>query len=525
MFEDFDSAIDKINFYQKRKIPFFTAIDYELDRALLLAGGEIRKVADVVKFRVGQTVSAYADSPLLDSVKIGAVSTDRAAYSKKFEKLSRAIARGDSFLANLTERTEVDLDAALEDVFFASDSPYAMCLKDAFACFSPECFVRVFNGEIFSYPMKGTIDASVPDAERRLLADEKELREHNTIVDLIRNDLSAAASEVRVRRFRFPSTVRRFGRADIIQTSSEICGRLRVPLGDALRSMLPAGSICGAPKPKTLEILRECEGARRGFYTGIFGYFDSENFDSAVAIRFVERDGGKTYFRSGGGITALSDASAEYREVIEKIYIPLRPKPRFLETIKVCGGKICSPEIHYDRYKKTLAEFYPHVRPVPVERFVEAARGAGEGVEKLRVEYGESFSAAVAPYVPKKINSLKVFDGGGIDYRFKSADRTALNALALAARNANCDDAIITKDGFVTDSSYANLVFADDGGLWTPATFLLNGTKRRSLLASGAVREREIRAADIRRFKRVIFVNAMLDISDNIGADIENVVF
>ncbi len=118
-----------------------------------------------------------------------------------------------------------------------------------------------------------------------------------------------------------------------------------------------------------------------------------------------------------------------------------------------------------------------------------------------------------------------MLDGGEIDYRFKSADRTALDALALAARSANCDDAIIIKDGFVTDSSYANLVFLGDGGLWTPATFLLNGTKRRSLLASGAVRERKIRAADIRRFGRVIFVNAMLDISDNVGADIENIVF
>ena len=213
--------------------------------------------------------------------------------------------------------------------------------------------------------MKGTIDASLPDAERRLLADEKELREHNTIVDLIRNDLSSAASEVRVRRFRFPSAVRRFGRADIIQTSSEICGKLRVPLGDALRSMLPAGSICGAPKPKTLEILRECESVRRGFYTGIFGYFDSENFDSAVAIRFVERGGGKTYFRSGGGITALSGAVAEYAEVTEKIYIPLRPKPRFLETIKVCDGKILSPGIHYDRYKKNARRVLSARSPRP----------------------------------------------------------------------------------------------------------------------------------------------------------------
>lgn len=86
--------------------------------------------------------------------------------------------------------------------------------------------------------------------------------------------------------------------------------------------MLPAGSISGAPKQSTIDLIKEAEIIPRGYYTGIFGYFDGENFDSAVMIRFIEEHNGEKFFRSGGGITVLSDARYEYEEVIEKIYLP-----------------------------------------------------------------------------------------------------------------------------------------------------------------------------------------------------------
>jgi len=87
--------------------------------------------------------------------------------------------------------------------------------------------------------------------------------------------------------------------------------------------MLPAGSISGAPKKKTIEIIREVEGYERGFYTGIFGYFDGKNLDSAVAIRFIEKQGEKLIFKSGGGITYQSDWEKEYEEMQKKVYVPI----------------------------------------------------------------------------------------------------------------------------------------------------------------------------------------------------------
>jgi para-aminobenzoate synthetase component I len=97
----------------------------------------------------------------------------------------------------------------------------------------------------------------------------------------------------------------------------------REQLGDILCALLPAGSVSGAPKAKTLEIIREAEGEDRGYYTGVFGYFDGTNLDSAVMIRFIEHNQGEYYYRSGGGITTQSQAENEYQEVLDKIYVPV----------------------------------------------------------------------------------------------------------------------------------------------------------------------------------------------------------
>lgn len=523
MFVDFNSAIESVSRFYANKIPFFVAFDYEMQNAVFLGGDDIFS-QNGVKFRVGKFTNARNVNAQKSAAQIEVLKTDAAGYAAKFERLKRSILNGDSFLANLTARTPIRTDISLEDIFYVSDSEYALFVEGQFVCFSPECFVKTIGHYIYAYPMKGTIDAAIPDALATLEGDQKEFREHNTIVDLIRNDLSGIARGVRVCKFRFPTRVPRLGKSPIIQTSSEIRGRIKpeIPFGEVLKRMLPAGSISGAPKPKTLEILRDCEGEPRGFYTGIFGYFDGENFDSAVAIRFIENRRGKTFYRSGGGITALSNADAEYAELLEKIYIPLRAKPRFVETLKVVDSRVQDMQRHYARYLKTLAAFYPHATPEPFTAAEFLAKNAPRGVFKLRIEYSDRIEKTeLAAYAPKRINTLKTVSGDGVDYSAKFADRSALER--LRAMRGGCDDVVICKNGLVCDSSYANLVFAKGGEYFTPKTFLLDGTKRRKLLESGVVRETEIMACDIKKYDRVIFVNAMLDLSDNVGADTSNI--
>jgi para-aminobenzoate synthetase component 1 len=174
--------------------------------------------------------------------------------------------------------------------------------------------------------MKGTIDASIKDAEMVLLADKKEEAEHNTIIDLIRNDLSKVADNVAVKRYRYIDIINS-GDGEMLQASSEISGKLKSGfkknLGDIVAAMLPAGSVTGAPKKETLRVIRDSETYRRGWYTGIFGVFDGESLDSGVMIRYIERDDDKLFFKSGGGITSLSDPLKEYKELISKIYVPV----------------------------------------------------------------------------------------------------------------------------------------------------------------------------------------------------------
>jgi para-aminobenzoate synthetase component 1 len=246
-------------------------------------------------------------------------------YKTAFEKVKAEILSGNSFLLNLTFATEIKTDLTLANFFNMAKSRYKLLVDDEFVVFSPESFVQICNGNIYSYPMKGTISATEPDAKSKILSDFKETAEHNTIVDLIRNDLSQVASNVKVKRFRYIDRVET-NAGGIFQVSSEIEGKLPEnyckKIGDIIFKLLPAGSVTGAPKTKTVEIINSVEPIKRGYYTGIFGYFANGLLDSAVMIRFVEHRENKIWFRSGGGITHISKLENEYNELIEKVYVP-----------------------------------------------------------------------------------------------------------------------------------------------------------------------------------------------------------
>ena len=247
-------------------------------------------------------------------------------YRIAFDVVKNNILAGNSYLTNLTCQVPVKTNLTLEAVFRYSEAKYKLWLKDTLVCFSPEIFVRIEEGKIKSFPMTGTIDASLPDACRLLMDDRKEAAEHATIVDLIRNDLSMVSEQVTVTRYRYCDCLET-NKGPILQTSSEICGVLPEDylshIGDILFRLLPAGSITGAPKPKTMEIIAEAENYERGFYTGVMGYFDGRNLDSAVMIRFIEQENGHLYFKAGGGITGKSVLESEYNEMKQKIYVPI----------------------------------------------------------------------------------------------------------------------------------------------------------------------------------------------------------
>lgn len=317
-------TILQMNAWGENKIPFLFVIDFNCQNAFILPLDEVN--SKEILFSVNDITNVKHVLSAQKTLQFRAAPVSKERFHKAFKKVKDHLNYGNTFLLNLTMPSQVETNYSLEEIFHHSKAKYKLWFKDQFVVFSPEIFVRTNNQKISSFPMKGTIDADLPDAKEQLLNNEKELAEHYTIVDLIRNDLSMVAKNVRVKKFRYIDYIKTHHK-NLLQMSSVITGDLAAgwqhQIGDILISMLPAGSISGAPKKKTLEIIHDAEQYERGYYTGVFGVFDGENLDSGVMIRYIEKTDKGLVYKSGGGITAKSNWEEEYEELIDKIYVPL----------------------------------------------------------------------------------------------------------------------------------------------------------------------------------------------------------
>ena len=307
-----------------QKVPFFFVIDFLMENVLIFSQEDLDAQKILVDFPNFKNVQPFTFET--KEVTWKSFPQSKENYQKGFEILQNYLKLGDSYLINYTCETPIETNLSLEEIFYRSVAKYKVLLPENFTFFSPETFVEIKNQEIFTHPMKGTIEASVPNAIDELKNSVKEKAEHYTVVDLLRNDLSMVADWVKLDEFQ---------RIDFLKTrnknlytmSSEISGKVKPEFqnktGSLMKTLLPAGSILGAPKPKTLEIILEAETYERGFYTGVCGYFDGENLDSCVMIRFIQQNGENLTFRSGGGITHLSKLADEYQEMKNKIYVPI----------------------------------------------------------------------------------------------------------------------------------------------------------------------------------------------------------
>jgi len=309
---------EKLNYYGSLKEPFFFMISYDLTQSVVCP---LKKLPPFIKYEINKKVNSSNQNLVLKKYPIAF-----KTYQKKFQALQEQIRAGNSYLLNLTAKTRIETALSLDEIYDKAASKFKLQYKDQFVCFSPEQFVQIKNNTIFTFPMKGTIDAKIKNAKQLILNNEKEKAEHIMVVDLLRNDLSIVAKKVRVKKFRYVESLQA-GNKTLLQVSSKIEGTLpknwHEMVGDIIIKLLPAGSITGTPKKKTVEILKGIEKYNRGFYTGIFGVYDGKNLNSAVMIRFIEKSKNNRYFyKSGGGITCDSDCFSEYQELIDKIYIP-----------------------------------------------------------------------------------------------------------------------------------------------------------------------------------------------------------
>lgn len=255
---------------------------------------------------------------------------EKEEYMKKVEATKRHIIEGDIFQLVLSNRIEADYEGSLFDTYrmlrTLNPSPYMFYFSSGdieMAGASPETLVKVNDGYVHTFPLAGTRPRGKDDAEdvrleKELLADEKELAEHNMLVDLGRNDLGKICEygSVHVEKY---MEIQRY--SHVMHIGSTVSGKIRSDKDalDVIDAVLTAGTLSGAPKIRACEIINELENNKRGVYGGAIGYLDlSGNMDTCIAIRLAFKKNGKVFIRSGAGIVADSVPENEFNECINK---------------------------------------------------------------------------------------------------------------------------------------------------------------------------------------------------------------
>ncbi|MCL2101638.1 MAG: anthranilate synthase component I [Fibromonadales bacterium] len=251
-------------------------------------------------------------------------------YCRMVGKAKEYIKEGDIFQVVLSNRFEADFEGSLLDAYRVlrtiNPSPYMFYFGGRdfeIVGASPETLVKLQDGKLFTYPLAGTRPRGATDAEdaaleKDLLADEKELAEHNMLVDLGRNDLGKISKFDTVRVENYMSVLRF---SHVMHIGSTVSGEIldgKTGL-DAINAVLPAGTLSGAPKIRAMQIINELEQNKRGIYGGAVGYLDfTGNMDTCIAIRIAYKKNGKVFIRCGAGIVADSNPESEYQECINK---------------------------------------------------------------------------------------------------------------------------------------------------------------------------------------------------------------
>lgn len=251
-------------------------------------------------------------------------------YGEMVERAKHYIREGDIFQVVLSNRLEAEMTGSLLYTYLklrkTNPSPYMFYFSSddiEIAGASPETLVKLNNKTLYTYPLAGSRPRGKTKAEdialeKELLADPKELSEHNMLVDLGRNDLGKISKfgSVSVEKYH---NILRF--SHIMHIGSTVRGEIRDDKTalDAVDAVLPAGTLSGAPKIRAMEIINELENNKRGIYGGAIGYIDfTGNLDTCIAIRIAYKKKGKVYVRSGAGIVADSDPVKEHTECINK---------------------------------------------------------------------------------------------------------------------------------------------------------------------------------------------------------------
>jgi anthranilate synthase component 1 len=327
-FDDFHLMLfDKVIAFDHLKQKIFIIVNVPVKEFEGRYGDAITELKDIEKLILAGSSGKDLKSELKSDFRI---LHDKEKFMRMAEAVKERIREGDIFQAVISNRAEADFEGSLLQTYrvlrTTNPSPYMFYFNfgdSEIAGASPETLVTLKNGELTNYALAGTCRRGNNGEEddlliEALLKDEKELAEHNMLVDLGRNDLGKVSefSSVRVSEY---MKILKF--SHVCHIASVITGKLKNGFDqlDALGAILPAGTLSGAPKKRACEIINELEGHKRGAYGGAIGYIDfTGNMDMCIAIRMAKLQNGKVYVQAGAGIVADSDPEKEFNECGQK---------------------------------------------------------------------------------------------------------------------------------------------------------------------------------------------------------------
>lgn len=456
---------------------------------------------------------------------------DRRSYAAALSRIRTHLASGQTYQVNLTYRIRARIEDPW-DLFLhlaGGDPPYAAYLDTGawtICSASPEMLFVQDGDRIQSRPMKGTTPrgrSSEEDLRRaqRLLRSEKERAENVMIVDMVRNDIGRVGipGSVRVPRL---FTVERH--ASVWQMTSTVVGRTRGAPYDTLGALFPAASVTGAPRRRTMQIIRELETTPRRIYTGAIGWIAPgrrARFSVAIRTAAVRRSDGEAEYGVGGGIVWDSRTDAEWSETLAKARIlgPSRPPFDLLETLRwdpTAGYWL--REHHLQRLARSAAYFgYPLDRSSAAEELERVVRHRPSVAQRVRLRVSREGAVSAEASGMDALSPVRTvrlahrpIDPDDVFLYHKTTNRRVY-ASAMEDAPAEGDALLYNPDGEVTETTIANVAVERGGALITPPIRcgLLPGTCRQWMLDQGRVREGVVTVREVLATGRLWLMNAV----------------
>lgn len=519
--ESFVEAFSQIENLRKRYY-LLGYIRYEAKDIFL--GKEIKSKYPLLYFEVFDKSDEFCwqDPPAQTNFKPEAL-IDYKTYSKAINKIKNEIAKGNTYEVNYTYdyKIETDLDGFefYKNILPRQTTPYNAYIKNNYEeilSFSPELFFELNGNKILTKPMKGTIKRGTDEKKDKaniefLRNDIKNRAENVMIVDLLRNDLGkiAKTGSVKVEKLFDIETYK-----TVHQMTSEISAELEdnTTLYKIFEAIFPCGSITGAPKINTMEIIDNVEIGQREIYCGAIGLFSPEKTVFSVPIRILQKHNNRKFFlcRVGGAIVWDSTAKEEWEETLTKIKF-LKPDFQLVETILVKNGKMKYKTAHFNRIKRSAKElgfeFNPKIYEIKPEK---------DGILRVLLSSNGDFEQQYLPVKPNKTNEIAIskitVNSKELMLYHKTTYRPwYAETIKRIKTDEIFDEIFFNEKGELTEGARSNIVLQIDNKWYTPPIKcgLLNGVLRQRLLKSEKIKEKKLYKDDLKKAQNFFCINSV----------------